>query len=159
MTDQPAQSQATPQRQARRVPRPSAQGRAHAQAEGQAPSRVRNRGANQARGKAVPPVSLVNPHDAHLKPSALPPAVQWVAIGLFVVAVAVSGFYAVFEHWRRATLLLGGALVWLTVVRLTCDSSRVGVLAVRSRRFDAWFTGILGAAMAFLAFSIDALGS
>ncbi|OFP20801.1 MULTISPECIES: DUF3017 domain-containing protein [unclassified Corynebacterium] len=107
----------------------------------------------------MPPVSLSNPHDAHLKPSALPPAVQWVAIGLFVVAVAVSGFYAVFEHWRRATLLLGGALVWLTVVRLTCDSSRVGVLAVRSRRFDAWFTGILGAAMAFLAFSIDALGS
>ncbi|HIX79380.1 MAG TPA: DUF3017 domain-containing protein [Candidatus Corynebacterium faecipullorum] len=107
----------------------------------------------------MPPVSLSNPHDAHLKPSALPPALQWLAIGLFVAAVAVSGFYAVFEHWRRATLLLGGALVWLTVVRLTCDSSRVGVLAVRSRRFDACFTGILGAAMAFLAFSIDALGS
>lgn len=113
----------------------------------------------QPRGKTAPPVSLSNPHDAHLKPSALPPALQWLAIGLFVVAVVVSGFYAVFEHWRRATLLLGGALVWLTVVRLTCDSSRVGVLAVRSRRFDAWFTGILGAAMAFLAFSIDALGS
>ncbi|TRX62933.1 DUF3017 domain-containing protein [Corynebacterium hiratae] len=104
-------------------------------------------------------MSLANPHDAHLKPSALPPALQWLAIGLFVVAVVVSGFYAVFEHWRRATLLLGGALVWLTVVRLTCDSSRVGVLAVRSRRFDACFTGILGAAMVFMAFSIDALGS
>ena len=49
--------------------------------------------------------------------------------------------------------------MWLTVVRLTCDSSRVGVLAVRSRRFDACFTGILGAAMVFMAFSIDALGS
>lgn len=135
------QPEGNPQRQARRVPRPSAQGRAHAQA------------------KVAPPVSLSNPHDAHLKPSALPPAIQWLAIGLFVVAVAVSGFYAVFEHWRRATLLLGGALVWLTVVRLTCDSSRVGVLAVRSRRFDACFTGILGAAMVFMAFSIDALGS
>ena len=76
-----------------------------------------------------------------------------------MAAVAVSGVYAISEHWRRATMLLGGALVWLTVVRLTCDSSRVGVLAVRSRRFDACFTGILGAAMAFMAFSIDALGS
>ena len=104
-------------------------------------------------------MSLSNPHDAHLKPSALPPALQWLAIGLFVVAVVVSGFYAVFEHWRRATMLLGGALMWLTVVRLTCDSSRVGVLAVRSRRFDACFTGALGAAMVFVAFSIDALGS
>ncbi|QRP97282.1 DUF3017 domain-containing protein [Corynebacterium sp. FDAARGOS 1242] len=108
---------------------------------------------------AAPPVSLSNPHDAHLKPSALPPVLQWLAIGLFVVAVVVSGFYAVFEHWRRATMLLGGALLWLTVVRLTCDSSRVGVLAVRSRRFDACFTGILGAAMVFMALSIDALGS
>lgn len=108
---------------------------------------------------AKPPVSLANPHDAHLKPSPLPPVVQWVAIGLFVAAVAVSGVYAISEHWRRATMLLGGALMWLTVVRLTCDSSRVGVLAVRSRRFDACFTGILGAAMAFMAFSIDALGS
>ncbi|ACP32108.1 putative membrane protein [Corynebacterium aurimucosum ATCC 700975] len=135
------QSEGSPRHRAQRMPRRPAQGRASAQA------------------KVAPPVSLANPHDAHLKPSALPSAIQWLAIGLFVVAVVVSGFYAVFEHWRRATLLLGGALMWLAVVRLTCDSSRVGVLAVRSRRFDACFTGILGAAMAFLAFSIDALGS
>ena len=108
---------------------------------------------------AAPPVSLANPHDAHLKPSPLPPVVQWVAIGMVVAAVAVSGIFAVSEHWRRATMLLGGAFMCLTVVRLTCDSSRVGVLAVRSRRFDACFTGILGAAMVFMAFSIDALGS
>mgnify|MGYP001758915323 CR=1 FL=1 len=137
------------------MPRRPAQGPVQGQPRSQNGSQTES----QARGKTTPPVSLSNPHDAHLKPSALPPALQWLAIGLFVVAVVVSGFYAVFEHWRRATLLLGGALVWLTVVRLTCDSSRVGVLAVRSRRFDACFTGILGAAMVFMAFSIDALGS
>lgn len=64
-----------------------------------------------------------------------------------------------FQYWRRATFLLRLALLWLTVVRLTCDSSRVGVLAVRSRRFDATFTGVIGALMAFLAYSVDALGS
>ena len=137
------------------MPRRPAQGPVQGQPRSQNGSQTES----QARGKTTPPVSLSNPHDAHLKPSALPPALQWLAIGLFVGAVVVSGFYAVFEHWRRATLLLGGALVWLTVVRLTCDSSRVGVLAVRSRRFDACFTGILGAAMVFMAFSIDALGS
>ena len=137
------------------MPRRPAQGPVQGQPRSQNGSQTES----QARGKTTPPVSLSNPHDAHLKPSALPPALQWLAIGLFVVAVVVSGFYAVFEHCRRATLLLGGALVWLTVVRLTCDSSRVGVLAVRSRRFDACFTGILGAAMVFMAFSIDALGS
>nr|WP_255717998.1 DUF3017 domain-containing protein [Corynebacterium sp. ACRPO] len=89
----------------------------------------------------------------------MPPAAQWAAIGIFVAGVVVSGGYAAFEYWRRATFLLGLALLWLTVVRLTCDSRRVGVLAVRSRRFDACFTGLLGAAMAFLAFSVDSLGS
>ena len=77
----------------------------------------------------------------------------------FIAGVALSGGYAIFEYWRRATFLLGLALLWLTVVRLTCDSSRVGVLAVRSRRFDATFTGVIGALMAFLAYSVDALGS
>ena len=104
-------------------------------------------------------MNLDNPHDAHLKPSPLPASVQWVAIGLFIAGVAVSGGYAIFEYWRRATFLLGLALLWLTVVRLPCDSRRVGVLAVRSRRFDATFTGVIGALMAFLAYSVDALGS
>ena len=104
-------------------------------------------------------MNLDNPHDANLQPSPLPPAAQWAAIGIFVAGVVISGGYAVFEYWRRATFLLGLALLWLTVVRLTCDSRRVGVLAVRSRRFDACFTGLLGATMAFLAFSVDSLGS
>ena len=39
------------------------------------------------------------------------------------------------------------------------QKASVGVLAVRSRRFDACFTGLLGATMAFLAFSVDSLGS
>ncbi|MDN6460448.1 MAG: DUF3017 domain-containing protein, partial [Corynebacterium flavescens] len=39
------------------------------------------------------------------------------------------------------------------------DSQRVAVLAVRSRRFDAFFTAVIGAAITFLAASVDALGS
>ena len=104
-------------------------------------------------------MNLDNPHDAHLKPSPLPASVQWVAIGLFIAGVALSGGYAIFEYWRRATFLLGLALLWLTVVRLTCDSQVIGLLAVRSRRFDALFTTALGATMMWLAWSVDALGS
>ena len=104
-------------------------------------------------------MNLDNPHDANLAPSLLPPAAQWAAIGLFVAGVVVSGGYAAFEYWRRATFLLGLALLWLTVVRLTCDSSRVGVLAVRSRRFDAFFCVALGFAMMWLSWSVDSLGS
>ncbi|MGP5496607.1 DUF3017 domain-containing protein [Corynebacterium flavescens] len=104
-------------------------------------------------------LSLDNPHDRGLAPSRLPGAVQWAMIGLFIAGVAVSGVFAFSEHWRRATVVLGASLLWLSLVRSSCDSQRVGVLAVRSRRFDAFFTAVLGAAMTFLAASVDALGS
>ena len=50
-------------------------------------------------------MNLDNPHDAELAPSPLPPAAQWAAIGIFVAGVVISGGYAVFEYWRRATFL------------------------------------------------------
>ncbi|APT93162.1 membrane protein [Corynebacterium phocae] len=102
---------------------------------------------------------LANPHDRGLKPSPVPGAVQWLLIGAFVAAVGASAVFALLEHWRRATFVLGAAMLWLSFVRLSCDSARVGVLAVRSRRFDSLFTATLGAAMAFLAYSVDSLGS
>lgn len=104
-------------------------------------------------------LSLNNPHDLDLAPSRLSAPVQWAMIGLFLAGVAVSGVFAFSEHWRRATVVLGVSLLWLSLVRLSCDSQRVGVLAVRSRRFDAFFTAVLGATMTFLAASVDALGS
>lgn len=110
-------------------------------------------------GEAPTGLCLDNPHDRRLAPSSIPGAVQWVMIALVLIGVVLSGLFSVLEHWRRATFLLGGSLLWLTVVRLTCDSSRVGILAVRSRRFDAVFSAALGAAMLFLSASVDSLGS
>lgn len=100
-----------------------------------------------------------NPHDVHLKPSPLPAWLQWTFVALFGIAVVASGVMSLMEHWRRATFLLGAAMVWLSVVRLTCDSHRVGVFAVRSRRFDCWFSALVGAALLWLSASVDALGS
>ena len=107
----------------------------------------------------APRLPVDNPHDRALKPSRLPGPVQWFFIALFVAGVALSGVYSLWEHWRRATFVLGASMVWLAFVRLTCDSARVGVLAVRSRRFDAAFTAALGGAMLFLSASVDSLGS
>ncbi len=102
---------------------------------------------------------LTNPHDGELPPSVLPVPVQWAGLAVFVVGVIVSGVFSVTEHWRRATFTLGAALLWLSVLRLSCDSQVLGVLAVRSRQFDAIFTALGGAAMLFLATSVDSLGS
>lgn len=102
---------------------------------------------------------LDNPHDLSVRPSRLPRWVQWGFLGWFVLGVMVASVFALTEHWRRATFVLGASLLWLAVVRYTCDSRIVGVFAVRSRRFDAAFCIALGGMMAFLAASVDALGS
>jgi len=102
---------------------------------------------------------LDNPHDVGLKPSKLPLTAQYGCLGLFLLAIVVSGGFAVMEHWRRATFTLGAGLVWLSVVRLTCDSKVLSVLAVRSRKFDAIFTSVVGAFILFLSSSVDSLGS
>lgn len=104
-------------------------------------------------------LSVSNPHDIHVKPSPLPGWLQWVFIALFCLGVVASGVMSLMQHWRRATFLLGAAMIWLAAVRRTCDSDRVGVFAVRSRRFDMAFSTALGAALVWLSASVDALGS
>ncbi|WP_257159370.1 DUF3017 domain-containing protein [Corynebacterium cystitidis] len=103
--------------------------------------------------------TLDNPHDLKQKPSKLPAWVQYSGIALFVVGLAVASGLALTAHWRRASFVLGLTMIWLAVLRLTCDSRKIGLVAVRSRRFDTLFTTALGAAMVWLAVSVDSLGS
>lgn len=102
---------------------------------------------------------LANPHDVGLAPSKLSHKVQKAGVILFIVAVVVASIFALTEHWRRATFTLGLSLLYLSALRLSCDSKTMGVLAVRSRKFDAIYTAVVGGIMIFLASSVDALGS
>lgn len=103
--------------------------------------------------------TLDNPHDRGNAASPLPAWAQRAMWVLLVVGVFASGVFAATEHWRRATFTLGASMVWLALMRLTCDSRVIGLVAVRSRRFDVVFASALGAAMMWLAYSVDALGS
>ena len=120
---------------------------------------VEEAGGSTSVGASAAPPSLGNPHDIGNPPSRLPLRAQQVMVGLFVVGFVVATLFAVTEHWRRACFTLGAAMLWLTACRLTCDSQIMGLLAVRSRRFDAIFTTATGAALVWLAVSVDALGS
>ena len=102
---------------------------------------------------------LDNPHDSGASPSRLPLWAQQTGLVVFLFGIGVASGFAFTEHWRRATFILGTTLLWLVALRLTCDSRVVGVLAVRSRRFDALFLTVLGGLMVFLSASVDALGS
>lgn len=105
------------------------------------------------------PSMLANPHDADLPPSTLPRRIQVLGVVALVVLLVVSVAYLVTEHWRRATVVFGVAMLWLAILRFTCDSKVLGILTVRSRRFDAIYSASLGMVMLFLALSVDSLGS
>ena len=111
------------------------------------------------KGAGAPPPSLDNPHDIGNAPSRLPVLVQRVMVALFVLGFVAATLFSATEHWRRAAFTLGAAMLWLTVCRLTCDSQVMGLLAVRSKRFDVMFATATGAALVWLAVSVDALGS
>lgn len=102
---------------------------------------------------------LANPHDVALPPSRLPRNIQ--LIGLVVLAVLGAGVLGLFltQHWRRGAFAFGVTMFFLALLRYTCDSKLLGVLTVRSRRFDVYFELLLGVAMIYLSVSIDALGS
>lgn len=104
-------------------------------------------------------LSLDNPHDIANRPSLLPVWAQRAMVVVYLAAFAASAVFSATEHWRRATFTLGAAMLWLALMRLTCDSRVIGLLAVRSRRFDALFCTALGAAMMWLSWSVDSLGS
>ncbi|MBP3088682.1 DUF3017 domain-containing protein [Corynebacterium sp. sy017] len=101
----------------------------------------------------------MNPHDKGLPPSKIPQLAQYAFVVLFVILVVLSGLFSLTEHWRRATFTLGIALMWLAAVRASCDSQVLGILAVRSRRFDMVFSACCGLLIIFFSLSIDSLGS
>lgn len=107
----------------------------------------------------VADLNLDNPHDRGNRPSRLPAWMQWAGVTLLIAGVVASGVFSATEHWRRATFTLGVALIWLSVLRLTCDSKILGVFAVRSVKFDVAFCLVTGGLMSFLSASVDSLGS
>ena len=110
----------------------------------------------------TPPAShgepMANPHSGDRR-SRLPLWGQRALGAAFLALVAASAVFAVSEHWRRATVALGVAMLWLAGCRITCDDRVIGFFSVRSRRFDAGFCGAVGAARVALAASVDARGS
>ena len=100
---------------------------------------------------------LLNPHDRAVRPSPLARGFQRLIVAGFLAIVLVAGVFFLLDRWRRGSFVLGGALVYLSLARWVVDSDVMGVLAVRSRKFDASFTATLGLLIILLAVSVDPL--
>jgi Protein of unknown function (DUF3017) len=83
---------------------------------------------------------------------------QWpiLAVGLIIVAaftLVVAGY------WRRGALVLAIGVGVAAALRLTLSEDRAGLLAVRSRGVDFVTTATVSAAMLYVAWTIDPLGT
>lgn len=83
---------------------------------------------------------------------------QWpiLVVGLIFVAafVLVAGGY-----WRRGALVMAIGVGVAAALRLTLAEDRAGLLAVRSRGIDFTTTATVSAAMLYIAWTIDPLGT
>ncbi|MGJ4050401.1 DUF3017 domain-containing protein [Corynebacterium macclintockiae] len=116
------------------------------------PSRARPARIGDARQRL-----LDNPHDRHNAPSRLSRPIQWALLGLFGLMLLAVVALLLVDRWRRASVMLGGAMVYLAVLRLLLDSRVLGVLAVRSRKFDTAFSAAIGLGILWIAVSVDPL--
>jgi hypothetical protein len=83
---------------------------------------------------------------------------QWpiLLVGLiFVVAfgLVASGF------WRRGSLLIGIGVAAAGVLRLLLTQDRAGLLVVRAKGIDLSMLAMVSAAMMYIAWTIDPLGT
>jgi xanthine/uracil permease len=83
---------------------------------------------------------------------------QWpiALVGLiFVLAFVLVGA----NFWRRGSLLIGIGVGVAAVLRLLLSEERAGLLVVRSKGSDFMTTALVGAAMIYIASTIDPLGT
>lgn len=102
---------------------------------------------------------LRNPHDKYLRRSKLNQKLQMLLVIGFVVVMIAGLAFLVADRWRRGTVTIGSGMLILGVLRWVVDGELLGVLSVRSRRFDSVFCVVVGAAMLVVALSVDPLES
>lgn len=68
-----------------------------------------------------------------------------------LVAVAVGLVLVVVGAWREGLLVIGGTFVVGALARLVVPADHVGMLRVRGKAFDVFWTAVLGGALLLLA--------
>jgi hypothetical protein len=83
---------------------------------------------------------------------------QWPILLVGLIIVAAFGL-VVAGYWRRGALVLAIGVGVAAAFRLALPEDRAGLLAVRSRIIDVVTTASVSAAMLYVAWTIDPLGT
>jgi xanthine/uracil permease len=80
--------------------------------------------------------------------------IVWVTL-IFVVAFTLAAA----NFWRRGALLIGITVGLAAALRLVLTDDRAGLLVVRSKAIDFATMASVAAAMVYIAWTIDPLGT
>jgi hypothetical protein len=83
---------------------------------------------------------------------------QWPILLVGLIFLAAFGLAGA-NFWRRGALLIGIGVGVAAALRLALPEDRAGLLVVRSRGTDFLTTASVGAAMVYVAWTIDPLGT
>ena len=79
-------------------------------------------------------------------------------VSVVLIFVVAFGLVAA-NFWRRGSLLIGIGVGVAAVFRLALTDERAGLLVVRSRAIDFAMLASVAAAMVYIAWTIDPLGT
>jgi DUF3017 family protein len=85
-------------------------------------------------------------------------AAQWPIV-LVVLVFVVAFALAAANFWRRGALMIGIGVSVAAVLRLVLTDERAGLLVVRSKGSDFVATAAVAAAIFYIAWTIDPLGT
>jgi hypothetical protein len=83
---------------------------------------------------------------------------QWPILVVGLVFVAAFGL-VIADFWRRGSLLIGIGVGVAAVLRMVLSNGRAGLLVVRSKAIDVIMLATVAAAMVYIAWTIDPLGT
>lgn len=83
---------------------------------------------------------------------------QWPILVVGLIFVAAFGL-VIAGYWRRGALVMAIGVGVAAVMRLALSEDRAGLLVVRSRMIDFATTASVSAAMLYIAWTIDPLGT
>ena len=83
---------------------------------------------------------------------------QWPILLVGLIFIAAFGL-VVAGYWRRGALVIAIGVGVAAALRLTLSDDRAGLLVVRGRAIDVVTTASVSAAMLYIAWTIDPLGT
>ncbi len=83
---------------------------------------------------------------------------QWPILLVGLIFIAAFGL-VIAGYWRRGALVIGIGVGVAAALRLMLTEDRAGLLVVRSKGIDVVTTIIVSAAVLYIAWTIDPLGT